>query len=228
MINKVMNTRILVLTMAACCAAAMVPAAWAIDSDDDGVDDPADNCTLVANPDQRDTNGDRYGNACDPDLNNDLIVNFGDLGIMKAVMFTRNADADFDGNNIVTFADLGVMKTGFFAPPGPSGLAEAPPTYTEDVQPIFFEKCDLCHTGEGYGGHNIGINYEDAFLPADNFAECAELLVGQCTIIVIQEGRMPPGSICTGDPAQDAGNPDCLTQEEQDTVQAWIDAGMPE
>ena len=225
--KRVMNTRILALTLAVCCAAAMAPAAWATDSDGDGVDDPADNCTLVPNSDQRDTNGDRYGNTCDPDLNNDLRVNFADLAMLKTVMFTNDADADFNGDGIVNFADLGVMKAGFRAPPGPSGPASAP-TYTEDVQPIFFEKCDLCHTGEGYGDHNIGVNYEDAFLPADDFAECAGLLVGQCTIVVIQEGKMPPGSICTGDPAQDAGNPDCLTQDEQDTVQAWIDAGMPE
>jgi hypothetical protein len=39
---------------------------------------------------------------------------------------------------------------------------------------------------------------------------------------------MPLGAGCTGDPAQDAGNPACLTQAEQDAVQAWIDAGMPE
>ena len=29
----------------------------------------------MANPDQRDTNGDGFGNACDADLNNDNIVN---------------------------------------------------------------------------------------------------------------------------------------------------------
>ena len=222
-----MNTRILASIAAACCAAMLAPSAWAVDSDADGVDDAADNCTLVANADQRDTNGDRYGNACDADLNDDLNVNFADLGMLKSVIFTSDPDADFDGDGAVNFVDLGVMKAGFLLPPGPSGLASAP-TYTEDVQPIFFEKCDFCHTGKGYGGHNIGIEYEDAFLPADNFAECAGLLVGECTIVVIQEGKMPPGSICTGDPAQDAGNPDCLTQEEQETVQAWIGAGMPE
>jgi methionine-rich copper-binding protein CopC len=104
------------------------------------------------------------------------------------------------------------------------------PTYTNDTQPIYFDKCDPCHTGDGFGGHNIGINYEDAFLPTSVYPECrnAGLLVGQCTIVLIQEGEMPFGAGCTGNPALDGGNAACLTQAQQDTIQAWIDAGMPE
>jgi methionine-rich copper-binding protein CopC len=101
-------------------------------------------------------------------------------------------------------------------------------TYTDDAQPIFFDKCDPCHTGLGLGGHNIGINYQDAFLPAGIFLECTGLVVGQCTIVLIQEGVMPFNAGCTGDPVQDANNPKCLTQEQQDVIQAWIDSGMPE
>ncbi|MGB5471915.1 MAG: hypothetical protein WBQ78_00375, partial [Gammaproteobacteria bacterium] len=45
-----------------------------IDTDSDTVDDAIDNCTLVANADQRDTNGDGFGNVCDADFNNNGIV----------------------------------------------------------------------------------------------------------------------------------------------------------
>lgn len=197
--------------------------AGAQDSDGDGVADSADNCSLIANADQRDTNGDGFGNRCDPDLNNDFTVNFTDLGVLRTVFFTTDSDADFDGDGVVNIVDLGILRSFFLGPPGPGAQA----TYTDDVQPIFVNKCAPCHTSLGIGGHNIGITYSDAFLPADN-NDCDGLNVGQCTIVRIQSGDMPQGAGCTGDPAQDAGNASCLTQSEQDLVQAWIDLGLPE
>jgi hypothetical protein len=97
--------------------------AVAQDGDGDGVADDADNCTLVANADQRDTDNDGFGNACDADLNNDGAVNFVDLGLMKSVFFTNNANADLNGDGAVNFVDLGLLRARFFAAPGPSGVA---------------------------------------------------------------------------------------------------------
>ena len=95
----------------------------AIDTDADGVVDTLDNCTLVANLDQRDSNGDGYGNVCDADLNNDGVINVIDLGILKSVFFSADADADFNGDGQVNVVDLGLMKMSFFGAPGPSGIA---------------------------------------------------------------------------------------------------------
>lgn len=92
------------------------------DVDGDGVGDVCDNCTLITNPDQRDSNIDGFGNVCDADLNNDGIVNFIDLGSMRAYFFSPNPDADINGDGVVSFIDLGIMKSMFFDPPGPSGL----------------------------------------------------------------------------------------------------------
>ncbi|MEL7448270.1 MAG: hypothetical protein AAFN78_03625 [Pseudomonadota bacterium] len=92
------------------------------DSDGDGLPDATDNCTAVANADQRDSNADGIGNACDADLTDDCAVNFEDLGAMKAEFFTADDDADLNGDGSVNFTDLGIMKEGFFAPPGPSGV----------------------------------------------------------------------------------------------------------
>ena len=94
-----------------------------VDTDNDGISDDADNCTLVPNADQRDTNGDGFGNICDADLDNNGAVNFLDLGILKSVFFSvGDQDADFNGDSLVNFLDLGIMKASFFLPPGPSGL----------------------------------------------------------------------------------------------------------
>ncbi len=95
-----------------------------LDADGDALVDDADNCVDVPNEDQRDSNGDGYGNLCDPDLNGDEIVNFIDLGMMKSVFFGNDADADLNGDGVVNFLDLGIMKSFFFGSPGP--------------------KCDLC------------------------------------------------------------------------------------
>jgi hypothetical protein len=90
------------------------------DSDGDGVPDTADDCTVVADPAQRDTNGDGFGNACDADLNDDGIVNFADLARMKSVFFGTDDDADLNGDGVVNFADLAIMKKSFFKKPGPA------------------------------------------------------------------------------------------------------------
>ncbi len=96
---------------------------FAADTDGDGIVDAADNCTLVANADQRDTNGDGFGNVCDTDLDNDGDINFSDVALLKVVFLTADADADFDGNGTVDFGDLARMKATFLGAPGPSGVA---------------------------------------------------------------------------------------------------------
>lgn len=95
-----------------------------LDLDGDGVPDTADNCKRIDNPDQRDTDADGIGNRCDPDLNNDCLVNIADLALFKARFLSTDPDADFDGSGLVNIADLAVVRDFFLAPPGPSGLAD--------------------------------------------------------------------------------------------------------
>jgi len=83
------------------------------DADNDGIPDAQDNCLKTANPGQRDTDGDGYGNRCDADLNNDGIVNSIDLGLLKQVILTADPDADFNGDGIVNSLDIGLFKQMF-------------------------------------------------------------------------------------------------------------------
>lgn len=92
----------------------------AIDSEGDTVGDLVDNCTEVANPDQRDSDGDGFGNRCDADLNNDGNTGFADLDLLRASLFSsKNPAADLTGDGFTGFADLATLKKNFSLAPGP-------------------------------------------------------------------------------------------------------------
>ena len=94
----------------------------AADEDGDGVPNAGDNCSLVANADQRDTNADGYGNLCDADLNNDGFVSVTDFLVLRGVLNTADPDADLNGDGIVTVTDFLILRGDLNQPPGPSGL----------------------------------------------------------------------------------------------------------
>ena len=124
--NKYLLKRHGVLGVASFCLFLAMPAAAIdLDTDGDGVDDSIDNCILVANADQRDTNGDGFGNVCDPDLDNNVIVNFGDVGAWVPFFNTvaGDVDQDFNGDGFANFLDYALFPQFFNQPPGPSGNA---------------------------------------------------------------------------------------------------------
>lgn len=87
-----------------------------------------DNCAAVANSTQLDTDIDGFGNLCDADLDNSMLVNFGDFGMfVTAFVQQSNPDADFNGDGFINFGDLGVLAMGFGKPPGPSLSPTAAP-----------------------------------------------------------------------------------------------------
>lgn len=92
------------------------------DSDADGVPDKLDNCTLLANANQRDTDGDGYGNRCDPDFNQNQIVDPTDFSRMKVKLGTASELEDLNGNGIVDPMDFSILKSTLGKVPGPSGL----------------------------------------------------------------------------------------------------------
>ncbi|NNF17106.1 MAG: hypothetical protein HKN70_10185 [Gammaproteobacteria bacterium] len=106
------------------------------DTDEDGITDDMDNCTEVANADQRDSNGDGHGNACDFDYTNNCVVNFLDLAPFSDAFGATTGDANFnddvdlDGDGVINFLDFGAPPNNFAAaftnPPGPSANACTP------------------------------------------------------------------------------------------------------
>ncbi|MEM6640343.1 MAG: S8 family serine peptidase [Pseudomonadota bacterium] len=97
-----------------------------IDGDGDGVEDFEDNCTLISNASQCDSDGDGFGNHCDADFNNDGFVNFVDLGLLRVGFFGTSEEPEFNELDLncdgaINPMDLGVFRTLFGTNPGPAG-----------------------------------------------------------------------------------------------------------
>jgi hypothetical protein len=97
------------------------------DTDGDGVVDPLDDCTEVADPGQADTDGDDYGNACDCDFTQNGVCNIDDF-VRFLPDFASGVDSgigsDMDASGAVNVGDFSLFLPGFAAGmPGPSALA---------------------------------------------------------------------------------------------------------
>ena len=68
------------------------------DRDEDGILDGQDNCPLVANVDQINHDGDAFGNACDPDDDNDGVPDENDDCNPGKINWESNAMTDHDGD----------------------------------------------------------------------------------------------------------------------------------
>jgi hypothetical protein len=104
-------------------------------------------------------------------------------------------------------------------------------SYVSDVQPIFQATCAGCHVDSGTGMCAGGTCLASSYASLDRAAtsaSCAGLSVAECAQVRIQDGTMPRGRGCTGDPVVDAANASCLTGEQHAVLAAWLSAGWPE
>ena len=103
-----------------------------VDTDGDLVPDAYDNCSDIDNgpgdpSNQVDSNLDGYGNACDPDYDNNGATTTVDFNTFFASFTgTFDPDTDHDSNGATTTTDFTTFLNFFQngnAPAGPSGLA---------------------------------------------------------------------------------------------------------
>ena len=104
-----------------------------LDQDADGIADAEDNCLAVANTEQIDTDGNRIGNACDPDFDDDGVVGTADFIAVRRAFGSGTGDPtydpelDVDGDDVVGTAEFLLVRSCFGALPGVSGLLSFEP-----------------------------------------------------------------------------------------------------
>ena len=125
------------------------PSAPCSDIDGDGVCDSADNCVTVSNPDQRDSNGNGYGDACDADYDNDGVVGLSDFNLFRSQFGKTSKDPSFDpqfdsnGDGVIGLADFNLLRSQFGKAPGPSNALGPPAlTLTQPVHGAFISNGD--------------------------------------------------------------------------------------
>ncbi len=96
------------------------------DSDGDGVPNAADNCRLVPNPNQCDSDSDGYGNHCDGDLTGNGATNAQDAVVFRGQLGKPSAGpgynaADMNCSGAVNAQDATLFRQLLGRPPGPSG-----------------------------------------------------------------------------------------------------------
>lgn len=96
----------------------------ALNTDADLYSNYTDNCLLVANDTQADADLDGFGNACDPDFDNNNVVNFLDFVFFQNAFLSNDPLVDLNTDGVVNFLDLVIFQQYFLQPPGPSGRVQ--------------------------------------------------------------------------------------------------------
>lgn len=111
------------------------------DSDGDGIVDSQDNCLLIPNALQTDSDQDGHGNPCDADYTQDGIVGGPDYAVFVVAWGSREGDPNFDpradcnDDGVIGGPDFTCYHPQYQQPgfPGPSGLACAEPAGTPEA-----------------------------------------------------------------------------------------------
>lgn len=77
-----------------------------VDTDNDTISDQLDNCPLVSNINQMDTDNDGAGNACDPDDDNDLIPDVYELANGLNPLDNGDATSDYDIDGLAALEEF--------------------------------------------------------------------------------------------------------------------------
>ncbi|MBI5510258.1 MAG: hypothetical protein HY903_15990 [Deltaproteobacteria bacterium] len=120
---------------------------------------------------------------------------------------------------------LGLAAIACAAVSGGPGIDVGDVTYTEDLQPIFLDKCGACHAGRGDGDTHFAVAYADMLRDS---RRCPGQLEYQCALTLVEQGLMPRDAGCTGAVGVDETISACLGRGARDLLLIWVNEGAPE
>jgi hypothetical protein len=95
------------------------------------------------------------------------------------------------------------------------GDSPAAITYWQDVVPIYYESCVSCHQDGGIGP-----------FPLDDYASAAAW--APASALAVENRVMPPWLVTDNGTCNSWQHSPVLSQEQIDTIMAWVDEGAPE
>ncbi len=112
-----------------------------LDADMDGIPDCTDNCRLVFNPWQTNTDDDAFGNECDPDFDNNGVVGPADAAALQSrlgqVVNAGNALYDLNDDLLIDAGDQAVLNTFSGGAPGPGAQPSALCDVVDPTEALF-------------------------------------------------------------------------------------------
>jgi hypothetical protein len=112
-----------------------------LDADQDGIPDCIDNCRNVFNPWQSNSDGDGFGNSCDPDFDNSNVVDAADEAALTAhlgeAVDSTNDEFDLNDDDVIDAGDLAVLQGFSGNPPGPGAQANAICDVVDPTEALF-------------------------------------------------------------------------------------------
>ncbi|MFT7623963.1 MAG: hypothetical protein ACI9WU_003149 [Myxococcota bacterium] len=112
---------------------------------------------------------------------------------------------------------------------GPEPPADGPLTYTDTVQPILYYYCAPCHVGDlpkSCVGDTCFVSFYESLFYDSYAPECPDMIKYQCGMVRIVNSLPDSGF---EDGLTDANNERIVVSPEHlATLQAWIEAGLPE
>ncbi|MBR57258.1 MAG: hypothetical protein CMH54_04285 [Myxococcales bacterium] len=92
-------------------------------------------------------------------------------------------------------ADEGATDEGA-ADEGATDEGTATVGYESHAKAVLETYCSGCHSGAGFGGHNIASSYDDTSKPvAGSYTACADMTVGECSVLRAADGSMPTSGV---------------------------------